>query len=139
MSERVKKAAAVVLRGLPDAKEVLVFDHPLEEGGVMIQLPAGTVEQGEAPGAAAIRELFEETGVQAMGPVLGGVMDEVFEGEERIRWVYIVEAPAGLPDEWPSVCDCGKDTRCHWLRFDDAVIVEHQQPWIEAARAFLHA
>jgi len=87
LGDRVKKATAVVLRESPTGKEVLVFDHPLEGGGVMIQLPAGTVEVNEEPEAAAIRELFEETGVQASAPILAAVQDEMFEGVERIRWV----------------------------------------------------
>jgi hypothetical protein len=38
----VLKVTAVVLRGAASREEVLVFDHPLDEGGFMIQLPAGT-------------------------------------------------------------------------------------------------
>jgi len=139
LSDRVRKATAVVLRESRSGKEVLVFDHPLDEGGVMLQLPAGTVEIGEEPETAAIRELFEETGVQASTPILAAVQDEVFEGVSRIRWVYLLQAPTDLPDEWASTCDCGTPLRCHWLPLDQAVVVEHQQPWIEAAKEFLAA
>jgi len=38
---------------------LLAFRHPT--GGV--QLPAGSVEQGETPESAALRELLEETGI----------------------------------------------------------------------------
>jgi 8-oxo-dGTP pyrophosphatase MutT (NUDIX family) len=70
--------------------EVLVFDHPLDEGGFMVQLPAGTIEQDEEPELAAARELREETGVQAALPSLTGVRDEEWEGEARRRWIYLL-------------------------------------------------
>lgn len=45
---------------------LLVFTHddvPLEVAGV--QVPAGTIEPGESPEAAIVREVLEESGVQA--------------------------------------------------------------------------
>src|SRR5437764_425445 len=100
----IRKVAAVVLRAA--ATDLLVFAHP-DEAGVTIQLPAGTVEDGEAPETAAARELLEETGVRGEFPRLAGVLDENADGEARRRWVYLFDAPAGLPDEWASTCDCG--------------------------------
>lgn len=54
--------AAVVLAELPDGRLVLeeVFRHAA--GGWMVEVPAGTLEPGEAPEACAARELAEETG-----------------------------------------------------------------------------
>ena len=63
MAERIKKVAAIVLRPGPFGEEVLVFDHPTDDVGVMVQFPAGTIEPGESPENAVIRELKEETGV----------------------------------------------------------------------------
>ena len=41
---------------------LLVFNHPFApEAG--IQVPAGTIEEGEHPEAAVLREAFEETGL----------------------------------------------------------------------------
>jgi 8-oxo-dGTP pyrophosphatase MutT (NUDIX family) len=79
LSDRNRKTTAVVLRESSAGKEVLVFDHPLEEGGVMLQLPAGTIEIGEEPEAAAVRGLLEETGLQGSDPVLAAVQDEVLK------------------------------------------------------------
>ena len=119
--------------------EVLVFDHPLDDGGFMIQLPAGTIEQQEEPEVAATRELWEETGVQATLAALAGVRDEEWEGQARRRWVYLFEAPDGLPNEWPFTCDCGAKTRCYWLPFNRAEIVEPQQPWLQMAREHFYS
>lgn len=46
-------------------RQLLVFSHddiPLEVVGV--QVPAGTIEPGEQPEVAAVREVLEETGVR---------------------------------------------------------------------------
>lgn len=48
-------------------------DYPLEVTGV--QVPAGTVHNGETPEEAAVRELFEETGIYGPMPVYLGEQD----------------------------------------------------------------
>lgn len=55
-------------------QKLLVFIHPHEpEAG--IQVPAGTIEVGETPEAAVLREAYEETG-------LSGLVLERFLGEQ---------------------------------------------------------
>jgi 8-oxo-dGTP pyrophosphatase MutT (NUDIX family) len=53
------KVTGFVTRARAGAIELLVFEHP----SAGVQLPAGTVEPGEAPAAAVLREVAEETGV----------------------------------------------------------------------------
>lgn len=57
--ETVHKVAALITRGEGAERELLVFRHP----SAGIQLPAGTVERGEAIEAALLREVREETGL----------------------------------------------------------------------------
>lgn len=57
----VYKACPCVLRKGPVGYELLVFEHPLAGR----QIPKGTIDAGENPGAAAVRELEEESGVRA--------------------------------------------------------------------------
>lgn len=57
--ETVHKVAGFVTRRRGPERELLVFRHPA--GGT--QLPAGTVEVGEAIEAAVVREVAEETGL----------------------------------------------------------------------------
>jgi 8-oxo-dGTP pyrophosphatase MutT (NUDIX family) len=59
-----EKVTAFVTRSSPRGVELLLFEHP--SGG--IQLPAGTVEAGEAHDAAAAREAWEETGLPDLPP-----------------------------------------------------------------------
>jgi ADP-ribose pyrophosphatase YjhB (NUDIX family) len=57
MTTGIEKVTAFVTRTLNGRRELLLFQHPYAG----IQIPAGTVEPGEAPEAAAIRETQEET------------------------------------------------------------------------------
>lgn len=56
-------------------QRLLVFSHPYaSEAG--IQVPAGTIEAGETPEEAVLREAFEETG-------LTGLVLDTFLGEQE--------------------------------------------------------
>ena len=101
---RVGKVLCYVVR---DGR-LLVFRHrDYPEAGV--QVPAGTLHQGEAPEAGATRETEEETGRSGYRIVANlGVYDyeyrNTFEGIERHevhdRHVFHLEPPPELPDEW---------------------------------------
>lgn len=60
-----QKSCPCVLRRGPSGYELLVFEHPLAGR----QIPKGTIESGEDPGLAAMRELEEESGIRATGIV----------------------------------------------------------------------
>jgi 8-oxo-dGTP diphosphatase len=57
----VPKAFIYLTRG---TRELLLLAHP-EHPEAGLQVPAGTIEAGESPEQAAIRELTEETGLDA--------------------------------------------------------------------------
>lgn len=57
----MKKAYAYITRQYHGRTQVLVFRHPVKEAG--IQVPKGTVKQGEHTYDAAVREVMEETGL----------------------------------------------------------------------------
>jgi 8-oxo-dGTP pyrophosphatase MutT (NUDIX family) len=59
MTAGIEKVTAFVTRSVNGRRELLLFQHPYAG----IQIPAGTVEPGEAPEVAAIREAQEETGL----------------------------------------------------------------------------
>ncbi|MCD4684954.1 MAG: NUDIX domain-containing protein [Anaerolineae bacterium] len=60
MSRLLDKVTVFVMRQRAGRTELLLFAHPFAGN----QLPAGTVEPGEAPVAAARREAHEETGLR---------------------------------------------------------------------------
>ena len=60
MNKTVQKVTAFVVRERNGGKELLVFRHPTAG----VQIPAGTVEEGEDIETAVIRETYEETGLR---------------------------------------------------------------------------
>jgi ADP-ribose pyrophosphatase len=57
--------AVTLLPLLDDGRVCLVENYRVSVGQTLIELPAGTLEPGEDPAAAARRELAEETGYRA--------------------------------------------------------------------------
>lgn len=80
----VEKAYAYATRERRDTLEVLVFDHPTADGGP--QVPKGTVDEGESPVDAVVRELEEESGVSDPLDVIHLETDRWLH--ERRREVY---------------------------------------------------
>lgn len=83
---------------------LLIFRHvDFPEAGV--QVPGGSVEPGEAPEAAALREAEEETGLQGLALVglLGEVEREMNDrGRDEIqhRWFYHLLCETETPEVW---------------------------------------
>ncbi len=91
---RPERACPLVLRGEGDQRELLAFTHPLAGR----QFVKGRIQPAELPEQAAIRELAEESGVQALTPVthLGACPI----GPYGLIW-HFVDCPTGaLPDRW---------------------------------------
>lgn len=61
----VHPGAAVILPLLDDGRIVLIRNERFAIGQTLLELPAGTLDPGEAPMTAAGRELVEETGYRA--------------------------------------------------------------------------
>ncbi len=84
----IRKAMAYITRG----NELLIFRQPdSPEAG--LQVPGGTIEDGESPEAAVMREAFEETGlddlqlVRALGEQVRDMV-EAGKGEIHHRFVF---------------------------------------------------
>jgi 8-oxo-dGTP pyrophosphatase MutT (NUDIX family) len=62
MVKIVEKVTAFITRPTAAGPELLLFEHP----NAGTQIPAGTVEESEAPGEAVLREAEEETGLSPL-------------------------------------------------------------------------
>ena len=89
------KAVPVLLRATGAATEVLAFRHPLAG----LQLVKGTIDVGESAKDAALRELAEESGLQAVSFTRDlGTWKSDYEGQ--IWHFQQVQCCATAPENW---------------------------------------
>lgn len=96
----IRKAFAYVTSGT----RLLLFTHP-QHPDAGIQVPAGTVQPGEQPVEAVLREAHEETGLTdlVLGSWLGREVVDLrpFGKEEHHdRWFWHVVAGGEVPERW---------------------------------------
>jgi 8-oxo-dGTP pyrophosphatase MutT (NUDIX family) len=92
-------AGGVVIRRTPDGVEVALAARRTRKGDLAWGLPKGLVEPGEEPEEAAVREVQEETGLQAviLSP-LGEISYWYVWDDERVRKrvvFFLMEATGG--------------------------------------------
>ena len=81
MNKVVQKVTAFIVREKDGVKELLVFKHPTAG----VQIPAGTVEDGEDIETTVKRETYEETGLQSVEiESYLGCFENELEDNERI-------------------------------------------------------
>ncbi len=126
----VRKVVGYVVRD----RQLLVFTHnafPIEVTGV--QVPAGTIEQGEAPEAAVVREVLEETGLEAhITGALGVERYDVWPSKSEVHERHFFQlAPLDdrLPERWtageggPSGGGEAQQWTCHWIPLEQAHVL----------------
>lgn len=112
----------LVVRG----RQVLVFDH-VPDDGAGVQVVAGGIDAGELPAEAAIRELWEESGLSLSGPQY--LCSYLWEAQlphrftRQVCHAYAFAAPDDLPDEWQHHADG------HLFAFRWADLVEPGLDW----------
>jgi ADP-ribose pyrophosphatase len=100
--EQIKHPGAVAIVAIDDKQNVLlVRQYRLPAGGVMIELPAGTLYPEEAPQDCAIREMQEETGFKPQKiESMGGFYAAPGYTTEFIHLFYATDlVPSALPGE----------------------------------------
>jgi 8-oxo-dGTP pyrophosphatase MutT (NUDIX family) len=99
MSRIVEKVTAFVTRSSEEGHDLLLFQHP----NAGVQVPAGTVEAGETPEAAVLREAVEETGLAPLTirRALGCTEQRLPEGQRIIgRPTKVYARPDPTSFDW---------------------------------------
>lgn len=104
------KVLAYITREHAGGRQVLVFDHR-DQPEAGLQVPAGTVEPGEASVSALWREIEEEAGLRPSDLRLVRKLAEHPEPAwGNIRHIFHLEARGVLPDTWrQTVGGTGED------------------------------
>ena len=126
----VRKVVGYVVRD----RQLLVFTHDAFSIDVTgVQVPAGTIEKGEAPEAAIVREVLEETGLNArITGTLGVELYDVWPSKPEVHERHFFQlAPLDerLTERWTAgeghPSDGGEARRwtCHWLPLEQAHVL----------------
>jgi len=114
-----------VLAYITYEQRLLVFEQPdFPDAGV--QVPGGTLEPGESPAEGALREAFEETGLQGLRLVrfLGVQLYAASDGRTLQRHYFQLAPSAPPPSEWehweqsPSTGEPPIRLRLRWVSLD---------------------
>lgn len=123
--KRVDKVVCYITCG----DQLLVFRHR-DFPEVGIQVPSGTIDAGEGPAVAALREAMEETGLSNIKVIRAlGVSEydiSVLRPELHRRHFYHLEAAPPVPEKWPHAerHPSGGDMKeiwfdCYWADLRD--------------------
>ncbi|WP_083929423.1 NUDIX hydrolase [Catelliglobosispora koreensis] len=119
----VPRSAATVVLLRPDRSVFLIRRLRAMAFGGMWAFPGGAFEPGETPVQAAVRELFEETGVPVEPADLvpwHRWLTPVFEPKRFDTWFYLAALPQGHEPILPE----GEADRVQWLTPEQAM-AEH--------------
>lgn len=103
--ERPPIAAAIIV----EAQRVLLVRRRIAEGTLSWQFPAGALNPGESPAAAAVRETWEETGLTVKASTVIGERTHPATGRQMhyIACEFIAgTATVADPDELDAIAWC---------------------------------
>jgi 8-oxo-dGTP pyrophosphatase MutT (NUDIX family) len=86
-----KKAGVLAFKTDKLFNTVFLVEYPFEKDFNKLDLPKGNIEEGETPLQAAIRELKEETGIEACPEELSFAAHELIEDAKIEVWWYYLD------------------------------------------------
>lgn len=112
-----RSAGGVVLRRIDGEVHCLLIRDPYKNWG----LPKGHLEEGESAGAAALREVAEETGLVdlSLGPELATI-DWYFRAGDRLVHKFCTFYAMGSKSGEPVPEAEEGISECRWLPIDEA-------------------
>jgi len=124
-----QKVQCYITREHAGSLQVLVFEH-VDYPDAGVQVPAGSIEPGETPEEAALREAREESGIQQLcvqryiGKFHWWHADR---REDHERHIFQLTTKQTLPERWQHTVSAGAEDKgirfaCYWL--DCAVAVQ---------------
>ena len=124
-----QKVQCYITREHARSLQVLVFEH-VDYPDAGVQVPAGSIEPGETPEEAALREAWEESGIRELrvqryiGKFQWWHEDR---HEDNERYVFQLTTPQIVPERWEHIVSAGVEDKgirfaCYWL--DCAVAVQ---------------
>jgi 8-oxo-dGTP pyrophosphatase MutT (NUDIX family) len=121
-----RKAARVVLLDAGDRVLLLETTDPADASkGTWWELPGGGIEHGESSGRAAVRELYEETGIRVEEPAMGPCV-----WTQHAQYVF-----AGIHFDSHDHIHVGRTVVVDGGRPDDASGAEYRPAGLEAIEA----
>ena len=109
------QAGAIVWQRTPMGIQVLLVERSSGKGW---GIPKGGIESGESSQVAALREAWEEAGVEPKSPIRDlGEMRYVKRNRDQVVHLHAVEAQA-LLNEWPEA----SRRRRAWFALEDAIL-----------------
>lgn len=115
-----------ITRQMEKTVQVLVFSHSDPHLWAGVQTPGGTVEPGESPSRAALREAEEETGLTLFGTPTLLVEDDHEINDERLRrFFFHLPVRQQTADAWThqvsgAGTDEGVEFALRWVDLPDA-------------------
>lgn len=124
----IKKSYGYITRMIDKQPQILVFQHPVKEAG--IQIPKGTVKEGELPFDAVKREMEEETGLIEF-TAIQFLIDDYWVNDDGVihhRYFYRLNIIDASQDDWNyeptgGGAEDGKVFRFFWITPDEGKLL----------------